>query len=102
MHRRLQAFLPIVLLALSIQVLAPVAACWATANAILDPVGTESICHADAANGAGDASHHNLPHGELCALCVFHAGTSVAPTGAAAIVAHPGQILIVAWPEAPG
>src|SRR5690348_52499 len=97
MHRRLQAFLPIVLLALSMQVLAPVAACWAAANAILDPLSTESICHAGAANGAGDPGHQNLPHGELCALCAFHAGTSLAPTGAAAVIAHPGQILMVRW-----
>ena len=39
MRARLQKFLPIVLLALAMQVLAPIAACWAAGQAVADPLG---------------------------------------------------------------
>jgi hypothetical protein len=38
MRSRLQKFLPVVLIALAVQVLAPIAACWAAAIAMSDPL----------------------------------------------------------------
>ena len=43
MRRRLQKFLPIVLLALMVQILAPIGACWAAAVAVSDPLGSAVI-----------------------------------------------------------
>ena len=47
MRRRLQRYLPVVLLALLVQIIAPVAACWAAAAVIADPIGAAEICHSD-------------------------------------------------------
>jgi hypothetical protein len=51
MRRRLQNFLPVVLLALMVQVLAPIAATWAAAA--FDPLQAAPICHSGGA-GSGD------------------------------------------------
>ncbi|WP_028162116.1 DUF2946 family protein [Bradyrhizobium elkanii] len=71
MRQRLQRFLPIVLIALAVQVLAPIATCWAAAIAISDPVGFAEICHSDsvasAANANRDASQR--AHGIACLIC---------------------------------
>ena len=45
MRRRLQKYLPIILIALMVQILAPVVACWAAAVAASDPLNTAQICH---------------------------------------------------------
>jgi hypothetical protein len=44
MRRRLRKFLPIVLLALTVQILAPIAACWAPSIAGSDPLHAAIIC----------------------------------------------------------
>ena len=82
MRRRLRKFLPIVMLALVVQILAPIAACWAAGIAASDPLGAAAICHA-AGGGAvnpgdlpGQTGHH--AHDGACALCCLaHAGTSL-------------------------
>ncbi|WP_354161510.1 MULTISPECIES: DUF2946 family protein [unclassified Bradyrhizobium] len=77
MRRRLQEFFPIVLLALVMQILAPVADCWATAIAVADPLQSPSICHSDATTGSDDQDRGHYAHDALCAICVSHAGTAV-------------------------
>jgi hypothetical protein len=93
MRRRLQKFLPIVLLALVVQILAPIAACWAAGIAASDPLaalGAAAICHdasgeaANPANQPDQTGHH--AHDGACALCCLagHAGPSMdAPKAAA-------------------
>ena len=77
MRRRLRKFLPIVLIALAVQILAPIAACWAAGVAASDPLATAAICH-DASNQAdqpGQTGQH--AHDSTCALCCLaHAGAS--------------------------
>jgi Protein of unknown function (DUF2946) len=71
MRRRYQKFLPLVLIALLLQILAPVAAAWATAAAISDPLGAAEICHADPTSPAakdGSGADHNKSCG-MCWLC---------------------------------
>ncbi|MGX4804471.1 DUF2946 family protein [Bradyrhizobium guangdongense] len=67
MRSRLQKFLPVVLLALAMQVLAPIAACWAAGQAVADPLAAGGICHS-----ISDPSDQNgspaAPAG-ACALC---------------------------------
>jgi len=55
MRARLRKTLPVALIALAMQVLAPVAACWAAGAAIVDPLRQAMICHNDGAPiyGAG-------------------------------------------------
>lgn len=47
MRRRLERFLPIVVLALVMQILAPIAASWAAGITVADPLQSASICHSD-------------------------------------------------------
>lgn len=70
MRRRLQKFLPVVLLALVVQVLAPIGATWAAALYASDPLQAASICHAGAA-GLGDGVPDNGPGSQhaACGVC---------------------------------
>ncbi|MCP3470272.1 DUF2946 domain-containing protein [Bradyrhizobium sp. CCGUVB1N3] len=71
MRARLQKFLPLVLLALAMQVLAPIVACWAAGLAVADPLQNAVICHSTDASGAGAAGQTNLPatHAGSCSIC---------------------------------
>ena len=85
MRRRLQKFLPIVLLALAVQILAPIAACWAAGIAASDPLatlGVAAICHdasGEAANPASqpDQTGHHVHDGACALCCLAHAGSSM-------------------------
>jgi len=70
MRSRLQKFLPVVLLALAMQVLAPIAACWAAGQAVADPLAAGAICHSVSEQGApNDQGGSPLAHSGACALC---------------------------------
>ncbi|GLR84984.1 DUF2946 family protein [Bradyrhizobium iriomotense] len=71
MRARLQKFLPLVLLALAMQVLAPIAACWAAGLAVVDPLQNAVICHSTDASGAGAAGQTDVPatHAGSCSIC---------------------------------
>lgn len=66
---RLQKFLPIVLIALAAQILAPIAVSWATARAITDPLQTAEICHSSSGAGQSDHSGGQPAHDGLCTIC---------------------------------
>ena len=57
---------------LMVQIAAPVAACWAAAVAVSDPLSAAQICH-DAASGAAgqqdDQSADRRAHDGACAIC---------------------------------
>ncbi len=70
MRARLQKFLPIVLLALVMQVLAPIAACWAAGQAVADPLQSVVICHSAGEQGVpNDPTGAPTAHVGTCALC---------------------------------
>ncbi|RXH09053.1 DUF2946 domain-containing protein [Bradyrhizobium guangzhouense] len=70
MRARLQKFLPVVLLALVMQVLAPIAACWAAGQAVADPLGPGIICHGVSEQGTpNDQGGSPIAHSGACALC---------------------------------
>lgn len=78
MRRRLWKYFPIVLVALTVQVLAPVAACWAAGIAASDPLHAAIICHDDTAATPAQTDHQTgqpRAHDGCCAVC------SVAFTG---------------------
>ena len=102
MRRHLQRYLPIVLIALMVQIFAPVGACWAAAVAASDPLATAEICHdsGTATGQTGDQSGEHRGHGSACAICCLaSAGTSIdTPTLAAA--SHPYRATArVTWHE---
>jgi hypothetical protein len=80
-RRRLRNFLPIVLIALTVQILAPIGACWAASIAASDPLQTATICH-DAAASSGETNNQTDQTGQprahegCCSVC------SAAHTGA--------------------
>src|SRR6478735_4011197 len=70
MRARLQKFLPLVLLALAMQVLAPIAACLAAGVAGADPLQNAVICHAASEQGGANGQTDTpTAHGGACALC---------------------------------
>ena len=87
MRRRLKNFLPIVLIALAVQVFAPIVACWAASIAASDPLGAAVICHGNAAAGASqDQSGAQGANMGCCGLCgVLHTGAPVDPPQTAAV-----------------
>ncbi len=78
-RRRLQIYLPAFLLALMMQIIAPIDASWATASSLSDPLAAfdgVAICH----TGSGESDNQSDPtghhaHAGACALCcLVHAG----------------------------
>ena len=103
MRRRLKNFLPIVLIALAVQIFAPIAACWAAGIAASDPLGAAVICHGNGGAG-GSQGDQNAPQGVhrgCCTLCgVLHTGAPVEPPQAsAAIFSFERQVTSVVWHE---
>jgi hypothetical protein len=77
MRRRLRNFLPIVLLALAVQILAPIGACFAASIAASDPLHAAAICSGGAdTTGQNDQTGggHRAHDGSCSICCVAHAG----------------------------
>lgn len=74
MRHRLRKFLPIVLMALMAQILAPIGACWAASIAVSDPLRGAVICHGDlAAPGQTGQTDPASAHQGSCSVCsVLH------------------------------
>jgi hypothetical protein len=113
MRRRLQKFLPIVLIALVVQVLAPIAACWAAGIAASDPLGSvlgsAFICHDDAAGSPAqsDQGGDHRSHNGACSICCIAQAATVVDTPQQMVVTAPyRQPALVVWrdqaPDLPG
>jgi hypothetical protein len=85
MRRRLGKFLPIVLIAVLVQIFAPIGATWAASIAASDPLHGAVICHGDAASTSSiDQSAQHRAHDGCCSVCsVVHTGAPVDPPLAA-------------------
>jgi len=103
MRRRLQKYIPIVLIALMVQVLAPVAACWAVAIAASDPLRIAEICHDSASVAVGQQGDQNGPrseHGSGCSVCCLaSANASIDTPSPVALGAPYRETARVAWHE---
>jgi hypothetical protein len=100
MRQRLRTFLPIVLIALMVQVLAPIAACWAAAFAISDPLQAIEICHSDPASASGpvDQSGQHRAHDGACAMCCAVQANATFDTPQTVTVATPYRDVVrVIW-----
>ena len=103
MRRRLRNFLPIVLLALAVQILAPIGACFAASIAASDPLHAAAICSGGAAsNGQTDQTggEHRAHDGSCSICCVAHADASVDTPQATFAVPYrqPGRVV---WLDSP-
>ncbi|MBR0814727.1 DUF2946 family protein [Bradyrhizobium diazoefficiens] len=111
MRARLQKFLPLVLLALVMQVLAPIAACAAAGLAVADPLSAGIICHsASDQGGLSDQTGAPIAHAGACALCCLaqanasldspaHAALPIPFRHAERVVWHPADALAIAVHE---
>lgn len=111
MRAGLQKFLPIVLLALVMQVLAPIAACWAAGQAVADPLSAAVICHSPSEQGGpSDQTGTPTAHAAACALCCLaqanatlgsppHAALSIPYRHAERVVWHAVDASTVASPR---
>ena len=99
MRRRVGKFLPIVLIALMVQIFAPVGATWAASIAASDPLHAAVICHGDAAPATHQTDQSGQPraHEGCCSVCsALHSGAPVdAPQIAGATSYRP--FLRVVW-----
>jgi DUF2946 family protein len=101
MRRRLQKYLPIVLIALTVQILAPIAASWAAAMVAADPIGAAEICHslpaaADPAQNDQNADHRM--HDGVCPICCVAQASASLDTPQAIFVATPYRAMArVVW-----
>ena len=101
MRRQLRKFLPIMLIAMTVQIFAPIAACWAASIAASDPVQAAAICHDNAASSSGQTDQGGQPraHDGCCSICsVAHAGAPLG-TPQLAVAAPYAQPLAVVWVE---
>jgi hypothetical protein len=97
--RRLKNFLPIVLIALAVQIFAPIGACWAATIAASDPLAGAVICHGSGGPGAGqtDQTGHRA-HDGCCSVCsVLQTGAPVDVPQIAAAVAIERDPARVVW-----
>jgi hypothetical protein len=97
MHRQ-RKFLPIVLLALALQMLAPVVACWAAGIAASDPLqATAAICHDGAGQEQGDQGSGHRAHDGACSICCAAQASASFDTPTVAVATPYRQCQAVVW-----
>jgi hypothetical protein len=97
MRRRLQRFLPIVLIALAVQILAPIGATFAAAIAASDPLNAAPICHGGERPASQD-DQGGRTHDGVCAVCCAAQASASLDTPRAAPVAVPYRVaMAVIW-----
>jgi hypothetical protein len=104
MRRRLEIFVPIVILAILVQVFAPVAAFRVVANAVSDPIYMASICEGrvssqdESKTVPVNTQHHS---GKCCAACTAgHGGTLAVDPPTPVFVSLQREYQLVSWLEA--
>ncbi len=98
MRRRLKKFLPIVLIALIVQIFAPIGATWAASIAASDPLAAAAICHGNAPGQPSDQTGGHRAHDGCCSVCsVLHTGAPVDAPQTAAAIAVDRQPERVVW-----
>ncbi|HEV7878819.1 DUF2946 domain-containing protein [Bradyrhizobium sp.] len=103
MRRRLGKFLPIVLIAVLVQIFAPIGATWAASIAASDPLHGAVICHGNAASvpNQPDQPGQSRAHDGCCSVCsVVHTGAPV-DTPPAAVVVPLRHAARVVWRDTP-
>jgi len=69
MRRRLHSYLPAFLIALTVQIFAPIAASWAAAIAASDPLSFAEVCHNGAASALNEQGDHGGQQQDRCDGC---------------------------------
>jgi len=103
MRERFQKFLPIILIALAVQILAPVGATFAAAIAASDPLNAAPICHGSQGGLPAHGDENGRAHDGACSVCcAAQAGASLdTPKAATAVVLTPVGTRVIWREEAP-
>jgi hypothetical protein len=99
MRRQIGKFLPIVAIALLVQIFAPIAASWAMSSA-LDPLASVPICSGMTADEGGAQPQHDgqQPHQQTCCpLCTVAQNTALADEPDIAATIPQRYAIAVAW-----
>ncbi|WGR90932.1 MULTISPECIES: DUF2946 family protein [unclassified Bradyrhizobium] len=104
MRRQPNNLLPIVLVALLVQIFAPISACWAASLAASDPLAGAVICHASAAQGPEQDDQTGQHVHDFCVACnVLQTGALIDTRQASASIAVDRLTSQIAWQDwAPG
>jgi hypothetical protein len=100
MRRHLAKFLPIFLIALTVQILAPVGACWAAALIVSNPLSAVEICHSDPASASEQTDkggEHHAHDGACARCCAAQAGVSFDTPQAVIVVTPYRDVAPVVW-----
>jgi hypothetical protein len=103
MRRRLEAFIPILLLAILVQLMAPIAAFRAVAYAASDPLHMASICSGMTSSADDQAAPSRTEHsqGGCCAFCAAgHSGGAALNPPPVIFVTLQRRYQQVSWLEA--
>ena len=103
MRRRLELFIPIVVLAVLVQLIAPIAAFRVVAYATSDPLYLASICTDSVSSPATETAPAKTQHshGECCAFCgAGHGGTVALNSPPLIFVTLQRQYQLISWLEA--
>jgi Protein of unknown function (DUF2946) len=101
--RRLELYIPIVLLAVLVQLLAPIAAFRVVAYAVSDPLYMASICSGMTPSSDAGTDHpaQTHSHGDCCAFCVGgHGGAITVDPPPLVFVTLQRQYQRISWLEA--
>jgi hypothetical protein len=100
--RRLEVFIPIVLLAVLVQLMAPIAAFRVVAYAVSDPLYLTSMCSETMSSSdpqTAPAKTHD--HGDCCAFCgAGHGGSIAIDPPSPVFVSLQRQYQLISWLEA--
>jgi hypothetical protein len=101
MRRQLQKFLPIVLIALAVQILAPIAASWAAVVTSADPLQGAEICHSvPDGSGQSDPGTTHAHDGACLICCAVHASAALDTPQQVALSVPYRQTTRVVWHNA--
>jgi Protein of unknown function (DUF2946) len=98
MRRRVGKFLPIVLIALLVQIFAPVGATWAASIAASDPLHAAAICSGgmDSSHDQADQTGQHRAHEGCCSVCsVAHTGAPVDTPQSAIAISYRSFVRVV-------
>jgi Protein of unknown function (DUF2946) len=102
MRRRLEIFVPIVLLAILVQLFAPISAFRAVANAVSDPLSMAAICSGMVSSADdGQTAPAKTQHANCCAFCAagFAGAVALDPPPLVFVILQ-RQYQLISWLEA--
>lgn len=102
MRRRLDVFIPVVLLSILVQVIAPIGAFRVVAHAVSDPLFMATICSGTASSDNASQTAPKPQHGgKCCGFCaISHGGAVAVDPPSPVFVTLQRRYQLVSWLEA--